>query len=575
MWHRREWLAAAVPLGLGSEAFLRRLAALARRDGEITADNLHDAEWITGVSLDDAQRTAILESVKRTDEGLKKLRAVPLDENTPFPLAFLPEPQRLEARAARPPETMVTPPRATTLTTCPDDETLAFLPASELGEMIRNRIVTSSKLASLYLARLKKFDPVLLCVVNLTGSLAMEQAERADRELELGRYRGPLHGIPWVAKDLIAVKGVPNTWGVPLRKDAIAQRNARVVERLDEAGAVLLGKVSLGALAMGDKWFGGMTRNPWNPSRGSSGSSAGSAAAVVAGLAGFAIGSETLGSIVSPSIRCGATALRPTFGRISRDGCMPLSWTMDKLGPLARSVADLALVFAAIHGADGRDSSAVTESFVWPGSLNLPSIRVGVPPGVVDDQSNEALAVVREMGCQLVPVELPASEHLQSLLNIIDVEAAAMFDEALRAGQTEGWHEWTEVFRAAMYIPAVDYVRMQRVRQQLQLDFAKATAGVDILLDANDLLHTNLTGHPSVVLPRVIELSNGRFRPRCTVLTGRLYEDDRLLAFAAEYERRVKGSLEHPPMERWLKELAEKEPLEPDSPGGEPDDSPL
>lgn len=558
MWHRREWLASAASLGVGSDVLLRGLALLVRRDGDITADNLRDAEWLAGISLDESQRSAILESARRTMEGLTRLRAAPLDENTPLPLAFVPDPQRLVDGRSGVCETTVTPPRAATLNVCPDDEALAFLPASELGELIRNRLVTSRRLTEIYLERLKKFDPVLLCVVNLTEARALEQAERADRELELGRYRGPLHGIPWVAKDLIAVKGIPHTWGVPLRKETIAARNARVVERLDEAGAVLLGKVSLGALAMGDKWYGGMTRNPWNPARGSSGSSAGSAAAVVAGLAGFSLGSETLGSIVSPAIRCGATALRPTFGRISRDGCMPLSWTMDKLGPFARSVPDLALVFAAIHGADGRDPAAVSGSFVWPGSLNLPSTRVGVPAARIDDQSDEALAVVREMGCQVVPVELPAPAHLRTLLNIIDVEAACMFDEALRAGQTEGWNEWTDTFRAALYIPAVDYVRMQRVRHQLQLDFARVMSGVDFLLDANDLLHTNLTGHPSVVLPRVIELSNGRFRPRCTVLTGRLFEDDRLLAFAAEYERRVKGSLEHPPMERWLKELEER-----------------
>ena len=289
-------------------------------------------------------------------------------------LTFFPTPPRPAASIQR---NRATPIEGRTPRRPSSDEELAFLPVTELSALVRSRQVSSTELTRLYLGRLKRFDPLLKCVVTLTEEVALKQAAQADREIASGKYRGPLHGIPWGAKDLIAYPGYPTTWGATPFKDRVIDVTASVAARLEEAGAVLLAKLSLGALAMGDQWFGGRTRSPWDPRDGSSGSSAGSASAAAAGLVGFAIGSETLGSIVSPCRACGASGLRPTFGRVSRHGCMTLSWSMDKLGPIARSVEDCALVFDAIHGADGLDTAAVDQPFDWPPKVDLGSLKVG------------------------------------------------------------------------------------------------------------------------------------------------------------------------------------------------------
>ena len=289
------------------------------------------------------------------------------------------------------------------------DDALAFLPLTELAALVRTRQVTARELAELYLARLKRYDPALHCVVNLTEELAMKQAEAADREIAAGRYRGALHGIPWGAKDLIAYPGYPTTWGAIPFKTQTIDTKATVAARLDAAGAVLAAKLSLGALAMGDRWFEVMTRNPWNKAQGSSGSSAGSAAAVAAGLVGFAIGSETLGSIVSPCRRCGATGLRPTFGRVSRHGCMTLAWSMDKLGPIARSVEDCALVFGAIHGADGYDASAVDRPFNWPSCRETKSFTVGYFEEALRPTSARSCACCAILACGSCRSNCPTS----------------------------------------------------------------------------------------------------------------------------------------------------------------------
>ena len=278
------------------------------------------------------------------------------------------------------------------------DDDLAFLPLAKLAHLVRTKQVSSVELTKLYLDRLKKYDPALLCVVSLTEELALKQAKQADEEIAAGKYRGPLHGIPWGAKDLIAYPGYKTTWGAGPYKDQTLDTKATVAKRLEEAGAVLVAKLTLGALAMGDQWFGGMTRNPWNVKEGSSGSSAGSAAAVAAGLVGFAIGSETLGSIVSPCTRCGVTGLRPTFGRVSRHGCMTLSWTMDKLGPIARSVEDCALVFGAIHGADGLDPTAVDRPFDWPAKKGPKGLKVGYFETKKSPDERKELKMLKDLG---------------------------------------------------------------------------------------------------------------------------------------------------------------------------------
>jgi Asp-tRNA(Asn)/Glu-tRNA(Gln) amidotransferase A subunit family amidase len=332
------------------------------------------AAGVIGLEFTGDEREMMAQGMEDLRKDYQKIREIPLDNGVPPAILFnsVPPGHAVEIRALAPKRSEVTLPPIPA-----DLEELAFLPVTHLSEMIRQRKVTSTQLTKMYLERLKRLGPKLECVVTLTEDLALDQAARADREIAAGKYRGPLHGIPWGAKDLLSVKGYPTTWGAAPYKDQVIDLDATVVERLEEAGAVLVAKLTLGALAYGDVWFGGKTRNPWNLEQGSSGSSAGPAAATAAGLVGFTIGSETWGSIVSPSTRCGTTGLRPTFGRVSRHGAMALSWSMDKLGPICRTVEDCALVFDAIRGPDGQDLTVTGLPFAWNADLDIGGLRVG------------------------------------------------------------------------------------------------------------------------------------------------------------------------------------------------------
>jgi len=319
------------------------------------------------------------------------------------------------------------------------DEDLAFLTVGELAYLIRTRQISSVELTNIYLERLKRYGDTLHCVITLTENLALEQAETADSEIKAGHYRGPLHGIPYGVKDLLSVEGYKTTWGARPYENQVIESTATVVKKLEEAGAVLVAKLSMGALAMGDQWFGGRTLNPWNLEQGSSGSSAGSASATAAGLVGFAIGTETLGSIVSPSTRCGVTGLRPTFGRVSRTGAMALSWSMDKIGPICRSALDCAIVFDVIRGSDGEDPTVVDMPFNYKGITDISSMRIGYLKSVFDQDYNDrandqaVLSLFRKMGANLIPVEFDFGDlPLQSLNIILSAEAAAAFDELTR-----------------------------------------------------------------------------------------------------------------------------------------------
>jgi Asp-tRNA(Asn)/Glu-tRNA(Gln) amidotransferase A subunit family amidase len=449
-------------------------------------------------------------------------------------------------------------------------EELAFLPVTELSELVSRRRVTSSQLTQMYLARLKRYDPVLKCVITLAEDRAIAQARAADAEIARGKYRGPLHGIPWGAKDLLAVKGYKTTWGAGPFKEQVIDQNATVVERLDAAGAVLVAKLTLGELAQGDVWFGGMTKNPWKVDQGSSGSSAGPASATAAGLVGFAIGSETLGSISSPSTRCGTTGLRPTFGRVPKTGAMALSWSMDKLGPICRSVEDCALVLDAIHGPDGKDNSAIAAAFNWDASLSPRSLRIGYVKAAFDlpvtDPKDEkrtlhatkkfddrALEVLRGLGVNLVPVELPDLAY-DAMRIILTSEAAAAFDDLTRSDRDkelvqQSRNDWANTFRTARFIPAVDYVNANRVRTTAIRAWDALMKTVDVIVTptgaANlpQLVATNLTGHPAVILP------NG-FRddgtPVSLTFLGGLFEEAKLLAVANAYQRATGFHLVHP-----------------------------
>jgi Asp-tRNA(Asn)/Glu-tRNA(Gln) amidotransferase A subunit family amidase len=401
---------------------------------------------------------------------------------------------------------------------------------------------------------------MLKCVVTLTEDLALKQAAKADAEIAAGVYRGPLHGIPWGAKDLISYPGYPTTWGATPFKDRVINDKATVAARLEEAGAVLVAKLTLGALAMGDMWHGGKTRSPWDPRMGSSGSSAGSASAAAAGLVGFAIGSETLGSIVSPCRACGASGLRPTFGRVSRAGCMSLAWSMDKIGPIARSLEDCALVFDAIHGADGLDATAVDQPFTWPPRLSLRGLKVGYfKQDDRPDEQRDDLKTLKGLGVELVPIELPKGLPVNEVTLMLGVEAATVFDELTRKHITEGLNSWPSEFRQGQFVPAVEYLRAARVRTLLIRAMAKLMSTVDLYVGGRDLALTNLTGHPTVVLPNGSRDREGREVPGSITFTGRLYDESTLLAVAVAFQQAVGQHLKRPPLERYLVEESERE----------------
>jgi Asp-tRNA(Asn)/Glu-tRNA(Gln) amidotransferase A subunit family amidase len=539
-------------LGIGSVTFRRAVAAQAAQAGHVTPEMIKQAEWIAGLDFTEEERRSTARSVEQSLRGFADLRAVEIGYDVPPALTFFPTPPRPAAIQRN----RATPIPGRTPQRPGSNEELAFLTVAELSSLVRSRQVSSTELTRLYLARLKKFDPMLKCVVTLTEDLALKQAAQADREIASGKYRGPLHGIPWGAKDLIAYPGYPTTWGATPFKDRVIDVKASVAARLEEAGAVLVAKLSLGALAMGDQWFRGRTRSPWDPRTGSSGSSAGSASAAAAGLVGFTIGSETLGSIVSPCRACGASGLRPTFGRVSRHGCMTLSWTMDKLGPITRSAEDCALVFDAIHGADGRDWAAIDQPFEWPPNVDFSTLKIGYieEPNRPSDERPE-LRVLRELGFETVPMTLPDKLPVDAITLMLGTEAAAVFDEITRKHITEGLNSWPSTFRRGQFVPAVEYLRAARVRTKLMQAMAERMAKVDLYVASGaDLPITNLTGHPSAVFPIGFRDRNGRSRPGSVTLTGRLFEESTLLAVAHAMQQATGDHLRRPPLEQYLTE---------------------
>lgn len=551
---RRRLLQLLVGLGIGSAVFQRALVSAADEAKIITADMIQQAEWIAGLQLSCADRKALIDSLNRQQRDFETMRAVPLANDVSPALSFNPAPWLPPCSE---PIRRGVEPIAWAAPKKPDAaEELAFLPVTSLAALLRTRQLSSVELTKLYLERLRKYDPILHCVVSYTEELALKQAGQADREIVGGHYRGPLHGMPWGAKDLIAYPGYPTTWGASPFKDQKIDTKATVARRLEEAGAVLVAKLSLGALASGDRWFGGRTRNPWDPSRGSSGSSAGSAAATAAGLVGFTLGSETLGSIVSPAQVCGITGLRPTYGRVSRHGCMTLSWSMDKIGPLCRSVEDCALVFAAIHGFDGLDASAVDRPFTWPPRRDLRTMKIGYIEGNTDIKDRAELQILLDLGVRLVPIKLPSQYPLDAIRLILGTEAAAVFDELTRKGITEGLNTWPRSFRVGQFVPAVEYLRANRIRSLLMRAMEEVMAKVDLYVGANDLVLTNLTGHPTVVLPNGFRKEGERELPKSLTFTGRLYGETDLLAVTHAYQQATGHHLKRPPMDQWKAENA-------------------
>jgi Asp-tRNA(Asn)/Glu-tRNA(Gln) amidotransferase A subunit family amidase len=540
---RRQLMKTLAGIGVGSAVFQRAVVAQAPKEGALTEEMIQQAEWISGLKLTEAERKALVGRINGSLRSYERLRKVPLPNDVPPAFAFVPSSAPAErGRGSVEPISNAVPKKPE----AGDD--LAFLPLTALSQLVRTRAVSSVELTKLYLERLKKYDPALKCVVTLTEELALKQAETADREIAAGRYRGPLHGIPWGAKDLISYPGYKTTWGAGPFKEQTLDLKATVARKLEEAGAVLVAKLSLGALAMGDQWFGGMTRNPWDVRQGSSGSSAGSASAAVAGLVAFAIGSETLGSIVSPCSQCGASGLRPTFGRVSRAGCMTLAWTMDKLGPIARSIEDCALVFGPIHGADEADAASVTRPFRWPATRDLRSLRVGYLEGKADAKDRKELQVLRELGVKLVPIQLPDKYPVEPS-TILYAECAAAFDDLTRKGINEGIGSWGHSFRQGQFIPAVEYIRANRVRTLLMREMETLFEKIDLYVAGFfDLALTNLTGHPTAVLPNGFAKEKDVEVPRPIMFTGRLYGETELLAVAHAYQQATGHHLKRPDM---------------------------
>lgn len=544
---RRELFQAIAGAGIGTAVFHRALAAQVEGRLEVTPEMIEQAEWLSGIEMTEEQRKSTARSVNRVLKDFQAMREVKLENSVPPALSFDPEPwgeKRSEKKGT------VTLSKRPVPKKPQSEEDLAFLPVTELAGLIRTKQITSLELTKLYLKRLKKYDPALQCVVTLTEKLALDQAKKMDAEIAAGEYRGPLHGIPWGAKDLIAYPGYPTTWGALPFKEQMIETKATVARKLEEAGAILVAKLSLGALANGDLWFRGKTKNPWNPAQGSSGSSAGSASATAAGLVGFTLGSETLGSIVSPCRRCGTTGLRPTFGRVSRYGCMTLAWSMDKIGPIARSVEDCALILGAICGADGLDGSAVDRPFEWPVKKNLSSLRIGYVKNRRPDGERPELETLRKLGVKLVAIDLPDKLPVGALRHILYTEAATAFDDLTRRGVTEGLNSWPGLFRQGEMVPAVEYLRANRIRTLLMEEMKKVMEKVDAYVGGNDLLITNLTGHPTVVMRQGFYRRGKVQYPYSITFTGQLYGESDLLAIGQAYQEATGQHLKRPLMKK-------------------------
>ena len=523
----------------------------------LTSDMIEVASRVFGLEFTPAERDSMLDNVNNARTNYEALRKIDLPNEVapalyfnPLPAGFVMPvgPSSFRASAAG----KVTLPA--------NRDALAYYTVGQLGQLIQTKQISSVELTQFFLNRLKTTDPKLHCVISLTEDLALSQAKRADAELKAGKYRGPLHGIPYGAKDLLAKKGYKTTWGAVPYKDQTLDLDATVVQKLEEAGAVLCAKMTLGALAMGDVWFGGMTRNPWNTEAGSSGSSAGSASSVSAGLLPFAIGTETLGSIVSPSTVCGTTGLRPTFGRVSRHGAMALSWSMDKIGPITRSVEDCALIFNAIYGPDGHDPTVMAAPFRYAPLTTLKGLRIGyVKKGFESNYSNRAndsltLQTLRTLGAELVPFELPTSVPAGRISFLLTVEAAASFDELTRSGRDDlmvrqGKNAWPNSFRSARFVPAVEYIQANRARTKLINDMAAQlkAAQLDVYISptyaGGNLTLTNLTGHPCVVLPNGFTKQN---LPTSITFMGQLFEEGKVLAVAKAYQDATDWHKRHP-----------------------------
>jgi Asp-tRNA(Asn)/Glu-tRNA(Gln) amidotransferase A subunit family amidase len=629
---RRHFLAVTTAAGLGHTLLPGALLALAssasaqkapakasdtkpgsaeEKLAPITIEMIEQAAMIAGVSFTAAQRKVMIDSLTGQRDDIVEVRKLALPNAVAPALVFNPVPGGTKLDTARKPAKLGPAPKIVyaEFSSSPAAlEAAAFLSVRELGQLLRKRKVTSTQLTRMYIDRLKRLDAQLHCVITLTEERALKQAALADSEMAGGRYRGPLHGIPWGGKDLLAVAGYPTTWGAAGFEKQSFDYDAEVVKRLDMAGAVLIAKLSMGALAQGDLWFGGRTRNPWNTKQGSSGSSAGSASAVAAGCVGFAIGTETLGSISSPSTRCGVTGLRPSYGLVPRTGAMALTWSMDKIGPIARSVEDAALVLAAIYGPDGHDLAVQNAAFNPDFTMDVHKLRVGYlkssfepaftplkPPSetlagkeleaynarVARNKAGwerqqydsafdkRALGVFQSMGLNLIAKEMPKFPF-GALVPLLEAEAAAAFDELTRSGRDalltgQQPFDWPNQFRSARLYPAVDYIQAVRARTLAVKEMTELFADIDVLVTPSggtQLTATNLTGQPAVIVPNgfrgadappspnqedgAVNNAGGPGTPVSLTFLAPLYQEAKACAMAHAYQVKTGFHLQHP-----------------------------
>ncbi len=542
---------------IGAAACLALGFSFGKKYGEITPVAIEGASELLGLSFTPAEKDSMigtLTSQRRKYEGLREFK---LDNSVapslifnPLPIGFTPNQVQKDLDWGLP-----------TAVELPEKESdIAYLPVHKLAFLIKSKKLSSERLTKIYLDRIKTYSDTLQCLITLMEESALQKAKAMDQEISEGKYRGPLHGIPYGIKDLLAVKGTKTTWGAMPYKDQEIDQTATVVTKLSDAGGVLVGKFTLGALAMGDVWYGGVTKNPWNLEQGSSGSSAGSASAVSAGLVPFAIGTETLGSIVSPSTRNGVTGLRPTYGRVSKNGAMALSWSMDKIGPISRSALDDGIILSVINGEDAMDRSTIGAAFNYSSKTDVKKLKVGYfksyfeGEGAGSENNNEVLELLKNQGFELHPVELKTSVNPNSIGLMLMVEGAAAFDELTRLGwddQLVAQHKnaWPNLFRAARFIPAVEYVQAARQRTVLIAEMHEIMKEYDVIVTPSfggqQLQVTNLTGHPALCLPNGF---NEEGNPTSITLLANLFEEEKLVMLGHLIQNTSDWQAKRPPM---------------------------
>ncbi len=541
-------------LGFAASSFVFLGFIVGKNSVDINPGHIEATETIFDLSFTAAERDSMLGNLKQNRENYKKLRAFTLDNSIAPSLYFNPLPSGFFPSQVKEKDDWGLP----TLALPEADHEIAYLTVAELSGLIKQKKLTSERLTKIYLERIKNYSDTLQCLITLMEEEALSKARQMDEELQKGKYRGPLHGIPYGIKDLLSVKGTKTTWGAMPYKDQVIDETATIVQKLDESGAVLVGKFTLGALAMGDIWYGGVTKNPWNLKQGASGSSAGSASAVSAGLVPFAIGTETLGSIVSPSTRNGVTGLRPTFGRVSRHGAMALSWSMDKIGPISRSALDNGIVLSIINGFDEKDKSTIPSVFNYSVKNSYKNLKVAYfedfftaqRPDIENDR--QVLDDLKALGVALTPIKLKSSVDVGSLLMMLTVEAGAAFDELTRLDLddqlvAQNKNAWPNTFRASRFVPAVEYLQAARQRNVLIEEMHQLFKNYDVIVSpsfgGNQLQITNLTGHPALCMPNGFNKSGS---PTSITFLANLFQEEKLIMLGRAYQEKTDHQLKRP-----------------------------